>query len=282
VVVVGGAATAYELVQAGTLPGKYALARLDGACGSAPPPPNGALPARRDVSFYSAYRHRAVTMVTLTPAGVPAAGLGVVVGLHGAGSDASQFADQLGPAMTAARITGLAAVLVDGGDTYWHKRADDDDPIGMIIHEVLPRSAAAGLRTSRIGVIGESMGGYGALLLAEQLAGRAPDVTAVAALSPAIFASYTDAIAANRTSFDSEADFSRHNVVADVGALRGVPAWIGCGTDDPFEAEASVLRARLAAVTGHEPTGGILAGCHDQAFWERNLPAALAYVAENN
>ncbi len=171
VAVAGGAAVAYELVQAGALPGKYALANLDGACGTAPPPPHGALPAQSDVTFNSAYRHRSVTMVTLLPAGVPAgAGLGVVVGLHGAGGDARQFAGQLRPALTAARIAGLAAVTVDGGDTYWHKRADGDDPVGMITQEVLPRLAAAGLRTARIAIIGVSMGGYGALLLAEQLA----------------------------------------------------------------------------------------------------------------
>ena len=51
---------------------------------------------------------------------------------------------------------------VDGGDTYWHSRADGDDPIGMIIYEVLPRLASAGMRTGRIGITGQSMGGYGA------------------------------------------------------------------------------------------------------------------------
>ena len=280
VAVAGGAAVAYELVQAGALPGKYALANLDGACGTAPPPPHGALPAQSDVTFYSAYRHRSVTMVTLLPAGVPAgAGLGVVVGLHGAGGDARQFAGQLRPALTAARIAGLAAVTVDGGDTYWHKRADGDDPVGMITQEVLPRLAAAGLRTARIAIIGVSMGGYGALLLAEQLAGREPGVTAVAALSPAIFTSYAEAVAANQASYDSPADFARHDVLRDAAALRRVPTWISCGTDDPFEPEAARMRTRLVAVSGETPAGGITSGCHDNAFWTRNLPAALAFLA---
>ncbi len=68
----------------------------------------------------------------------------------------------------------------------------------MIIHEVPPRAAAAGLRTRRIGIVGNSMGGYGALLLAERLgAGPArPAAAGVAAASPAIFASYADARAA--------------------------------------------------------------------------------------
>ncbi len=292
-VVIAGGAAGFELVQDGTLPGKYALARLDGACGSGPPSPHGAPPIQHETTFQSAYRSRAVTMVTLMPAHVPAARrLGVVIGLHGAGATARDLARQLSPAMTAAGITGFAAVTVDGGDTYWHKRADGDDPLGMIIGEVLPRLAAAGLATARIGISGESMGGYGALLLAEHLAsGQArasrsaagprtqPKPAAVAAVSPAIFASYAAAIAANRTSFDSPADFTRNDVIANAAAMRDVPCWIGCGTDDPFEPEAARLRDRLAAITGHQPPGGILAGCHDDAFWGRNLPAALTFLS---
>jgi enterochelin esterase-like enzyme len=223
-----------------------------------------------------------VTMVTLIPAsGTPPPGSGVLLGLHGAGSDARQFASQLSQAMIAARITGLVAVTIDGGNTYWHQRADGDDPHGMIINEVLPRLAAAGVRTARLTIAGESMGGYGALLLAEQLASRSPGVRAVAAMSPAIFASYSDAVAANPGSFDSAADFARNDVLARVTALRGVPAWIGCGADDPFEATTTLLRTRLAAINGHEPAGGILSGCHDEAFWARNLPTALAFLAKD-
>ncbi len=173
----------------------------------------------------------------------------------------------------------------------------------MILHEVLPRAAAAGLSVSRIGIAGESMGGYGALLLAEQLSAHGGDskaaatsqagpagqahqppggpvtAVAVAALSPAIFASYPDAIAANRGSFDSQADFARNNVQSGISALRQVPAWISAGTQDPFLPETDLLRTRLAALTGHQPAGGLLPGCHDDAFFARNLPAALSFVA---
>ncbi len=278
-VVVAGGAAAYGLVERGVLPGKYTLARLDGACGSAPPAPLGTPPTRSEVTFYSAYRRRTVTMVTLAPAGRPGGGAPVVVGLHGAGSDARQLASLLSPAMTAARITGLAAVTVDGGGTYWHRRADGDDPIGMIIYEVLPRLASAGRQTTRIAIAGVSMGGYGALLLAEELARRTPAVTAVAAVSPALFASYADAVAASPRSFDSPADFARHDVLTQAPALRGVPTWIACGIDDPFEAETARLRASLADL-GHAPAGGILSGCHDDAFWARNLPNALTFLAQ--
>ncbi len=300
-VVLAGGGIGYELVQDGTLPGKYELAQLDGACGSAPPAPSGPPPSRHTVSFFSAYRHRWVQMITLVPAGESPAGLGLVLALHGAGGDAAGMADQMAPAMMAAGVRGLAVVCVDGGDTYWHKRADGDDPIGMIQHEVFPRARAYGLQAGRIGLTGESMGGYGALLLAERFAlaqtsqhrtagvgpvltasaDLTPAVAAVAALSPAIFASYADARAANESSFDSAADFARNSVLAGLAALRRVPAWIACGDDDPFAPETQVLRGRLAAITGRTVPGGILGGCHDDAFWARNMPAALEFIAPN-
>jgi len=286
--VAAAASAGYELVQDGTLPGKYTLARLDGACGTGPAPPAGRRPQRREATFESAYRHTRVQMVTLTPAQSPAnSGLGVVIALHGSDSTAARLADQVATAMTAAQITSFAVVCPDGGETYWHRRADGDDPIGMILYEVLPRAAAAGLATRQIGLTGESMGGYGALLLAERIraAGPAgslessplPAVAAVAALSPAIFANYASARAANKRAFDSAADFARNNVYTGIGALAHLPTWIACGIDDPFQPQAELFRARLATLTGHQVPGGIRPGCHDDAFWLRNLPAALRF-----
>lgn len=288
----------YELVQDGTLPGKYALARLDGACGSPPPPPVGRRPTQHVATFESDYRHRVVQMVTLMPAPTTRTDLPVVVALHGTGSTAAMLASQVATAMTAARIGTFAVVCVDGGGTYWHKRADGDDPVGMILHEVLPRAAAAGLATGRIGVAGESMGGYGALLLAERMAlaastalassslavaqagrtGAVPAVAAVAALSPAIFATYSDAHAANPGAFDGEPDFARNDVFAGISTLARVPTWIACGADDPFQPEAAQFRARLTAITRRSVPGAMGAGCHDNAFWLRNLPAALDFI----
>jgi acetyl esterase/lipase len=290
VALLAAAGGGYELIQDGTLPGKYTLARLDGACGSPPPAPRGPRPVRRLDSFYSAYRRRQVTMVTLSPAGAPAAaGLGVVVVLHGFGGDATGMANTVSAAMTAARIRTAAAITVDGGNTYWHDRADGDDPVGMILHEVLPRAAAAGLATARIAVAGESMGGYGALLLAEQLAPGAGKSTAagpvriaaVAAVSPAIFATYPDAIAANRGSFDSAADFARNDVQARIAALRLVPAWVSAGDEDPFRPQTELFRDKLATLTRKQPAGAILPGCHDGIFFDRNMPAALNFAVTN-
>jgi hypothetical protein len=290
----------YELVQDGTLPGRYRLARLTGACELAPAPLAGPLPSRRQVSFHSAYRRRDVQMVTLIPAAAASpAGLGVVIALHGSGGSPATLAPVLARAMSSARVTRFAIICADGGDTYWHQRADGDDPAGMIVHEVLPRAADAGMRTGRIGVVGLSMGGYGALLIAEQFSaaqpstfrfrtrrhgteeltsGGVPAVAAVAALSPAVFASYADARAANPGAFDSAADFARNDVVSGLPALRRVPAFVACGTDDPFLPEVALVRSRLAALTRRPVPGGIMPGCHDSSFWARHWPAALEFA----
>jgi hypothetical protein len=325
------AAGGYGLVEAGILPGKYQLAQVLGECGAPPPPPQGALPSWEDAVFWSAYRKRTVRMVTLIPAAAttsppppalsasfaasappspsspqtstspPTAaatrGLGVAIALHGLDSNAIGAASLYGPAMTAAGISRFAVIAVDGGNTYWHRRSDGDDPLGMIIHEVLPRAADRGLTVARIGIIGYSMGGYGALLLAERLgAGSAesaglaangararpePTAGAVAAASPAIFGSYQDARAADPGSFDSSADFARNEVIAGLGGLRGVPAWVTCGSSDPFETATQLVLSRLGQLTGRPPAGGVQAGCHDEAFWARSAPAGLEFIGRH-
>jgi S-formylglutathione hydrolase FrmB len=301
---IAAAGGCYALVENGVLPGKYQLAQLTGACGSAPPPPAGPLPVRHQKVFWSAYRKRMVRMVTLLPPGPrPVRGLRLIIALHGLGGSAASMASQVAPAMATAKISTCAVVTVDGGGTYWHQHADGDNPLGMVIYEVLPMAAAAyGLVTTRIGITGESMGGYGALLLAERLstarsagarsAGLAPAngpnrqqsipaPAAVSAISPALFASYADARAADRTSFDDVAEFANNDVQTGVAALRRVPTWISCGSDDPFQPQAMLLRGRLARLTGRPPAGGILPGCHDDAFFERSMPAALTFAARH-
>lgn len=57
-----------------------------------------------------------------------------------------------------------------------------------------------------------------------------------------------------------------------------MPAFIACGTDDPFQPEVALVRSRLASLTHHPVPGGITPGCHDGSFWARHWPAALEFV----
>ena len=266
----------YGLVEAEVIPGRFALDRSLGRCGSAPPVPF-AQASVQESSFHSAARGRSVSVVMAAPPG-PLRGLPVVIVLHGLGGAAHSLLglhlDRYLAQAVAQGVPPFALVGVDGGGTYWHPRASGDDPVKMITSEVLPLVRGQGLRTDRIGVLGWSMGGYGALLLAQTLGPSR--VAAVSASSPAVFSSYANAHAANSSAFDSAEDFSAHDVLNGVDRLRGVAVSADCGHSDPFASVTSRLLRRL-----DHPAGGLFEGCHDGAYWSRRAPAALAFLGRH-
>jgi dienelactone hydrolase len=257
------------------LPGKVRLDRALGRCALRPPAPTGT-PARVTATVLRSRHRRSRISIVLVGA---RPGLPVAIGLHGWGADARDFVTMgaldgyLGEAV-ARGVPPFAIAAVDGGPTYWHPRADGDDPIRMISDELLPLLADQGLAVDRIAVMGNSMGGYGALLTAEMLGRRR--VAATAASYPAVFASYADARRVNRRAFDSPADFTRHDVLRRLGALDPRTTWVDCGNSDPFAATTARIRARLG-----NPPGGMFEGCHDAAFWRTRLPAQLAFIGHH-
>ncbi|OAA27700.1 enterochelin esterase-like enzyme [Frankia sp. EI5c] len=241
-----------------------------GAGGSGSPARPGPVTVRR-TTFTSAARGRQVRMAVIAPAGTTAGTLPVCLVLHGRGDDADRAVALLGldgqlTAALAAGVAPFALVALDGGESYWHRRASGDDPEAMIIDEVLPRLAAQGLRTDRIAATGWSMGGYGALLLAR----RHPDlVVAVAASSPAMWHSYG---ASAPGAFDSAADFAAHPVLG-TPPVPGVGYRIDCGESDPFIKVSREVAATLGARERNFGPGG-----HTASFWSAVTPAQLAFV----
>jgi len=185
---VGGA----ELVSRGVLPGRTLLDRLDGTC-SVPAPPLAFAPPgpAADGTFYSASRRRTVGFTIAYPPGHrPGDRLPLVVMLHAYGGNHADALAGMSPAQAVALKPGgrplapMAMVTVDGGDGYWNPHPGDD-PMAMVIGELIPRCQRLGLGRPprRIAVMGTSMGGFGALLLAEKY----PRLfAAVAAVSPAV------------------------------------------------------------------------------------------------
>ncbi|MEU5993413.1 alpha/beta hydrolase-fold protein [Spirillospora sp. NPDC047418] len=269
--------TGYALVENEVLPGKVRLDRALGRCGQVPAPPAASAAVQR-MTWRSAHRRTTVTATIVPPArGRSLRGLPVVVALHGSGGTGASAVSGLAldhylpDAVAGGGVPPFALVAVDGGpDTYWHARAGGDDPIAMIVDELLPRLRERGARTGRIGAIGWSMGGYGALVLTRRLgAGR---MAAAVASSPALFTSYEDARATNPRAFDDAADYARNDVFAALDELKGVPLRVDCGTSDPFAAMARRFRDRV------HPAGAMAGGCHDGAFWRPRLPAQLAFL----
>jgi pimeloyl-ACP methyl ester carboxylesterase len=278
----GAAAGGVELVARGVLPGRHLLAALTGGC-SAASPSETFVDAGVSVSgrFYSPARGRRVGYTLAYPPGHSLGSrLPLAVVLHGFGGDHSSPLGGVGLARAlAARPAGrtplppIALVAVDGGGLYWH-RHPGDDPMAMIVRELIPfcRRLGLGRRPHRIGAIGTSMGGYGALLLAEQ---HPRLISAVGAISPAIWTTYAQARAANPGAFTSARDFASDDVIAHASALHGTPVRVASGRDDPFH--PGVLA--LAHALPRSATVEIAPGCHDGSFFDSQRPATLAFVA---
>jgi hypothetical protein len=288
-VLAGGAATVFgalagglAAVELGWVPGRVELGEALGRCAGPAPRPDGTGPEVRNALLPSRYRGRDVPWALALPPGAPAAGLPVVLVLHGRGQTARSAFDELGLHRVLARHVGaggrpFALAAVAGDATYWHPRGSGDDPLGMVVHELLPALATAGLAVDRIGVLGWSMGGFGALLLARESARDALGgvrVAAAAAASPALFDSFA---ATSRGSFDGPDDFARWgDLLADPGA-SATPLRVVCGDTDAF---TDVTRRYRDAVRP-TPAGGITSGCHDNGYWAAEAPAALAFLADH-
>lgn len=282
--VAGLAALGIELVDHGFLPGQSLLNDLDGACQLAKQPlafgPTG---RQINGSFYSRHRHTLVKYSIGLPAGfIAGEHTALAIFLHGEGSShRCSFAIAKSPARAVSLLVNgralapMAIATVDGGRHYWH-RYRNDDPMAMVVNEFIPlcQSLGLGQQPGSIGAMGLSMGGYGALLFGE----KHPTVfSAVAALSPAIWTSYTQARGANAVAYSSSSNFARNDVVTHAGQLAQTPTFIASGNHDPFYPGAQAFRAALATST---PLRTIFAdGCHGGDFYAVHMPAALTFMS---
>ncbi len=204
--------------------------------------------------------------------------LPVAIVLHGRGdSHATVFGSHdWGRYLVAAVAAGtspFAVAAADGGNhSYWHRRANGDDPQLMLLTEFLPLLAQKGLRTDKFGLAGWSMGGYGALLLAERVG--TSRCAAVAVDSPALWPKASDTASG---AFDNAADFSSHNVLANHARLTGLPIRIAIGTSDPFYKTTRVFASELTP----PPATDFSRGGHDTAFWRHSAPHQIAFLGEH-
>jgi pimeloyl-ACP methyl ester carboxylesterase len=263
------------------LPGRVRLAHLLGDCDVDGVPAPGPVGEVRSGEFASSARRRDVGWsLALPPGRSTVQGLPVALVLHGRGGDhTSGFTHLRLHEFLAAHVRGggapFALASVDGGaSVYWHKRADGDDPIRMVTSEFLPLLRGLGLRTERIGVLGWSMGGYGALLLArESHRGMLDGVTVVAAAagSPALFGSYGSSAAG---AFDDAADFDRFGRLVAEPDIGATPVHVACGSSDAFTEQTRLFRDHISPT----PAGGIRRGCHTDGYWRSLAVEQLAFL----
>ena len=278
VAVTAAGAGALELVARGVLPGQAALDRLDGACSVASPPLVFAAPGPAESgTFYSRARRCQVGYTIAWPPGHrPGTPLPLIVALHPFGADHRRaLAGMSLPQALALRVDGralppMAMAAADGGPGYWNPHPGDN-PMAMVIDELIPLCQRRGLGRGATGTLGISMGGYGALLLAEKY----PRViSAVAAIGPAIWTSYRQARAVNPGAYASAAAFADADAVTHAPALAPVAVRVACGTSDPFY-------PGVRALAGALPPGAVpdfSAGCHSFPFFTAQEPPSLAFL----
>lgn len=236
-------------------------------------PPAGPAPTYATGSFVSAARGGVPTNWAIARPPGQTGPLRPVIALHGKGSDAATVmaggVEQGLAQAVAAGIPPFAVVAVDGGGSYWHKRASGEDSGAMVLDELIPMLSGQGLDTSRVGLLGWSMGGYGALLLGSRL-GPAR-TAAICAVSPAL---WTSSGATASGSFDGADDYAA-NSVWGLPALASIPIRIDCGNSDPFYSATQQYIGQLP----NRPSGGFSPGGHDGEFWGSQLPAEIAWMA---
>ena len=202
-------------------------------------------------------RGRTVDFYTAVPAGHgDGRGLPVCLVLHGASKTAADFpALGLGRFVTDSVRRGNAPFVLagaTGGRLSW-RSWDDDDPQRMVHEEVPAWCAARDFDTTRMAAWGWSMGGSGALLLAQTFPSF---VRSVAAFSPAV----------------RRGD----EVFAGVDRLGATPVGLWCGRGDNLYDNVRDLESALPA----KPAAGDFGdGNHNFNYWSTAIPAAFDFLA---
>jgi len=206
----------------------------------------------------SAARGREVDLFTAVPHGHGSgAGLPVCLVLHGASATAADFRPFGLPRFLSAAVRAGVPPFVlagaDGGRLRWEPDpAGGDDPQRMLLEEMPRWLAERGFDEQRSAAWGWSMGGYGALRLAE-VGDR--QLRAVAAFSPAV----------------APGD----PVFAGVDALAGTPVGLWCGLDDGFLPD---VRALAEALPEPPEVLSYGEGAHTRVYWNGVTPAAFRFI----
>ena len=199
----------------------------------------------------------------------------MVLALHGGFGNHLQVFEGMGMLRAQSSpdlATAVAVASVDAGTSYFHRRADGTDTGAMIAQELLPLLSARGLDTTRLGLTGFSMGGYGSVLLAATaLRGQ---VAAVAPISAALWPSFA---AAPGFAFDGAADFDAHDVFTTREALAAVPLSVACGLSDPFLGYNQDFAGGFAT----PPVTSFTPGGHDNAYWVSAATPQLAFLSRH-
>jgi enterochelin esterase-like enzyme len=252
------------LVEYDVLPGRSRAYTLLGLKSDVAPVPETAGGPRVHGTFASEARGREVGWTVAYPPNTPTdAELPVVVALHaGHGTHETVFdgglaMDRFLALAVADGVPPFAIAAVDGADG-WRAYPDGTGAGAMVVEEFLPLLADRALDVDRLGYLGWSMGGYGALLLG---ATTGEQVRVVVATSPALV---------------KGAQEPAYDVWRLRDAYADIPLRIDIGRGDSF------YRAVMDYEEGlpEPPAGNVTWGSHTHAYWRSVAPKQLRFLGE--
>ena len=259
---IGGAGAAVGVAAAGALVWPYLPGRIKGLVTPDPDPfiPDAAEGQIQLETVFSEERGVDVDLFTAVPAGFgDGEGLPVVVVLHGATADPTLYQEfGLGRFLTATVEAGAKPFVLAGaygGVLRWEPQPTGDNPQAMVLEEMPRWLQERGFDADRRAVWGWSMGGYGALRIAEIEPGWGK---ATAAFSPAV------------TPGDA--------VFTDIAALQGHPLGVWCGTDDGLY---DGVQDFVEALPEEPEIASFSEGGHTRVYWNDQTIRALTFLSSH-
>jgi hypothetical protein len=120
--------------------------------------PASAAPTFASGFFMSAARGGVLTQWAIARPPGQTGPLRPIIALHGKGQSAAGVmaggVEQGLAQAVAAGLPPVAVVAVDGGGSYWHKRASGEDSGAMVLDELIPMLGTQEIDTSRVAFLG--------------------------------------------------------------------------------------------------------------------------------
>lgn len=167
----------------------------------------------------------------------------------------------------------FAIASADAARSYYHPRTDGTDGGAMILDEFIPLLAAnkqLELKTDKVGFIGWSMGGYGALRLGSILGPQR--TSAIVASSPALWG---DKRTFPPRAFDNPHDYDNNSLFGRQDSFSQIPLLIEVGASDQF---LTYNRQWIAGLRP-PPAFSTTAGGHNNRYWRTVLPEQLIFLS---
>jgi S-formylglutathione hydrolase FrmB len=208
--------------------------------------------------------------------------LPVAIVMHGTGGRASSmiglgYPDRLQTLISAGKSQPYVLASIDADNGYY-QRMGSRDYGKLVATEFLGFLAGRGLDTSRLALTGWSMGGWGALRLAErELHGK---VKVIAAVSTPAYSSWKRVPSYERTDM-TKGQFNANNFYHHPTLLAKPRIFLLCGKSDGFYPGNKAFAKVLDKAKGvRAPKTSFTKGSHSASYWTSVASRQLQYVGK--